>query len=37
MAGKMDLKSGMVVPFHVTVKAHGTRDQVLSIENKLKD
>ncbi|MHB9131157.1 MAG: phage portal protein family protein [Armatimonadota bacterium] len=34
---KMDLKSGLVVPFYVTVETHGTEGQVLNVEEKVKE
>ena len=34
---KMDLKSGLVVPFYVTVETHGTDGQVLNVEDKVKE
>lgn len=37
MMNKMDLKSGLVVPFYVTVETHGTEGQVLNVEDKVKD
>lgn len=37
MVNKMDLKSGLVVPFYVTVETHGTEGQVLNVEDKVKD
>lgn len=37
MVNKMDMKSGLVVPFYVTVETHGTEGQVLNVEDKVKD
>lgn len=37
MVNKMDLKSGLVVPFYVTVETHGTDGQVLNVEDKVKE
>ncbi len=37
MVNKMDLKSGLVVPFYVTVETHGTEGQVLNVEDKVKE
>lgn len=37
MVNKMDMKSGLVVPFYVTVETHGTEGQVLNTEDKVKD
>jgi len=37
MVNKMDLKSGLVVPFYVTVETHGTEGQVLKVEDKVKE
>ena len=34
---KMDLKSGLVVPFYVTVETRGTDGQVLNVEDKVKE
>ncbi|MHB9037069.1 MAG: phage portal protein family protein [Armatimonadota bacterium] len=34
---KMDMKSGLVVPFYVTAETHGTEGQVLNVEDKVKD
>jgi len=34
---KMDMKSGLVVPFYVTVETHGTEGQVLNVEEKVKE
>ena len=34
---KMDLKSGLVVPFYVNVETHGTDGQVLNVEDKVKE
>jgi hypothetical protein len=36
MVNKMDMKSGLVVPFYVTVETHGTDGQVLK-EDKVKE
>ncbi len=37
LMNKMDLKSGMVAPFYVTVETHGTEGQVLNVEDKVKE
>ncbi len=37
MINKMDMKSGLVVPFYVTVETHGTEGQVLKVEDKVKE
>jgi hypothetical protein len=37
MVNKMDLKSGSVVPFYVTVETHGTEGQILNVEDKVKE
>ncbi|MHB1000774.1 MAG: phage portal protein family protein [Armatimonadota bacterium] len=37
MMNKMDMKSGLVVPFYVTVETHGTEGQVLNVEEKVKE
>jgi hypothetical protein len=37
MVNKMDMKSGLVVPFYVTVETHGTDGQVLKVEDKVKE
>ena len=37
MVNKMDMKSGLVVPFYVTVETHGTDGQVLNVEDKVKE
>jgi hypothetical protein len=37
MVNKMDLKSGLVVPFYVAVETHGTEGQVLKVEDKVKE
>jgi hypothetical protein len=37
MVNKMDMKSGLVVPFYVTVETHGTEGQVLKVEDKVKE
>jgi hypothetical protein len=37
MVNKMDLKSGLVVPFYVSVETHGTDGQVLNVEDKVKE
>jgi len=37
MVNKMDMKSGLVVPFYVTVETHGTDGQVLNVEAKVKE
>ena len=36
MINKMDMKSGLVVPFYVSVETHGTDGQVLNVEEKVK-
>jgi hypothetical protein len=36
MVNKMDMKSGLVVPFYVNVETHGTDGQVLNVEDKVK-
>ncbi len=37
MVNKMDLKSGLVAPFYVTVETHGAEGQVLNVEDKVKE
>ncbi len=37
MVNKMDMKSGLVVPFYVTVETHGTEGHVLNVETKVKE
>lgn len=37
MVNKMDMKSGLVVPFYVGVETHGTDGQVLNVEDKVKE
>jgi hypothetical protein len=37
MMNKMDMKSGLVVPFYVSVETHGTDGQVLNVEEKVKE
>lgn len=37
MVNKMDLKSGLVVPFYVTVETHGADGEVLNVEDKVKE
>ncbi|CAM2070234.1 hypothetical protein SCOR_32965 [Sulfidibacter corallicola] len=37
MINRMDLKSGLVVPFYVTCETHGTEGQVLNVEDKISD
>jgi len=37
MVNKMDMKSGLVVPFYVSVETHGTEGQVLKVEDKVKE
>jgi hypothetical protein len=37
LINKMDMKSGLVVPFYVTVETHGTEGQVLKVEDKVKE
>ncbi len=36
MVNKMDMKSGLVVPFYVNVETHGTDGQVLNVEDITK-
>jgi len=36
MINKMNMKSGLVVPFYVNVETHGTDGQVLNVEDKVK-
>jgi hypothetical protein len=37
MVNKMDLKSGLVVPFYVGVETHGAEGSVLNVEEKVKE
>lgn len=37
MVDKMDMKSGLVVPFYVTAETHGTEGHVLNVEEKVKE
>ena len=37
MVNKMDMKSGLVVPFYVSIETHGTDGQVLNVEEKVKE
>ncbi len=37
LMNKMDMKSGMVVPFYVTVETYGTEGEVLNVEDKVKE
>lgn len=37
MINKMDPKTGLVVPFYVTVETYGTEGEVLKIEEKVKE
>lgn len=37
MINKMDMKSGMVVPFYVTVETYGTEGHVLNVEDKVTE
>ncbi len=37
LMNKMDLKSGMVAPFYVSVETQGTEGQVLNVEEKVKE
>jgi len=37
MVNKMDMKSGLVVPFYVNAETHGTDGQILDIENKVRE
>jgi len=37
MVNKMDMKSGLVVPFYVNVETHGTDGQVLNVEVKVRE
>jgi len=37
LMNKMDLKSGMIAPYYVTVETHGTEGQVLNVEDKVKE
>ncbi|MCL4553271.1 MAG: hypothetical protein M1305_06965 [Candidatus Marsarchaeota archaeon] len=37
MVNKMDMKSGLVVPFYVTAETHGTEGYVLNVEEKVKE
>lgn len=37
LMNKMDMKSGMIAPYYVTVETHGTEGQVLNVEDKVKE
>ncbi|MHB9023457.1 MAG: phage portal protein family protein [Armatimonadota bacterium] len=37
MVNKMDMKSGLVVPFYVGVETHGAEGSVLNVEEKVKE
>lgn len=37
MVNKMDLKSGLVVPFYVGVETHGAEGSVLNVEEKVRE
>jgi hypothetical protein len=37
MVNKMDLRSGLIVPFYITVETHGTDGQVLKVEEKVRE
>ncbi len=37
LMNNMDMKSGMIVPFYVSVETHGTEGQVLNVEDKVKE
>ena len=37
MVNKMDMKSGLVVPFYVDVETHGAEGSVLNVEEKVKE
>jgi len=37
MVNKMDLKSGLVAPFYVTVETHGAEGHALNVEDKVKE
>jgi len=37
MVNKMDMKSGLVAPFYVTVETHGAEGHALNVEDKVKE
>lgn len=37
MINKMDMKSGLVLPFYVSVETHGTESKVLNTEEKIRE
>ena len=37
MVNKMDMKSGLVVPFYVNVETHGAEGSVLNVEEKVRE
>jgi len=37
MVNKMDMRSGLVVPFYVTVETHGAEGSVLNVEEKVRE
>lgn len=37
LMNKMDMKSGLVTPFYVTVETHGAEGEVLNVEEKVKE
>lgn len=37
MMNKMDIRSGLVVPYYINVETHGTEGQVLNVEEKVKE
>ncbi|MHB9038318.1 MAG: phage portal protein family protein [Armatimonadota bacterium] len=37
MMNKMDIESGLVVPYYVTVETYGTEGTILNVEDKVKD
>jgi len=37
LVNKMDMKSGLVVPFYVTVETHGAEGSVLNVEEKVRE
>src|SRR4030042_2796020 len=37
MVNKIDMKSGLFVPFYFTAETHGTEGQVLNVEDKVKE
>jgi hypothetical protein len=37
MVNKMDMRSGLVVPFYVNVETHGAEGSVLNVEEKVKE